>query len=108
MSLIIKQPHLCSVLEVWHPRYHDKWQDEMVVLLNKRKVDFGSPVLIVKFTKAKAFMQPEQRFAIKKIDAQACEVGDNGTAPMYIVPMSKLEYYETPAEIYETIERIFP
>lgn len=104
MSIIIKQPHLCSILEVWHPKYSTKWGDEMVVLLNKRKVDFGSPVLIIRFTKAKAFMQEGQRFAIKKIDAQRCEVGSNGTAPMYIVPLSKLEYWSSVKEIYDTIE----
>lgn len=109
MSIIINKPHLCTILEVWQPKYNSKSltkeYDEPVALLHKRKVDHGSPILVVSFTKAPHLNG--QRFAIKKGDAQKHAVGSNGKAPMYEVPLSHLETYSISSEIMNEIKEIF-
>ena len=91
--MIIKQPHLCTKLQVWTPKYDNKslTQDygEPVALLHKGKVDHASAVILVEFPKAKHLQG--QRFAIKKQDAQRHAIGTNGAAPMYEIPMSHFE-----------------
>lgn len=105
--MIINKPHLCTKIQVWTPRYKDKYRDygEYVALVHKNKVDFASPVIIIEFTKAKHLMG--QRFSIRKQDAQRHEIGTNGVAPMYIIPMSSFEPYETAAEVRDIAESLF-
>lgn len=100
MAILINKPHLCTKLEVWQPKYSAQYTDkyeEAVALLHKHKVDFGSPVIIVEFTKSKGLAG--QRFAIRKQDAQQHEVGTNGKAPMYEIPMSHFQAWVKPEEI---------
>lgn len=109
LSLIINKPHLCTQLAVWRPKYSSQYTDEYgepVALVHKTKVDFASPVIIVTFPKADHLKG--QRFAIKKADAQKHKIGSNGAAPMYEIPMSHFESYETAQEIRETVEMLFP
>jgi hypothetical protein len=105
--VIITKPHLCTRLGVWEPKYSAKYADygEAVALLHKRKVDFASPIIIVEFPKAKHLQG--QRFAIRKKDAQKHELGDNGSAPMYIIPMSHFESWESGREVSQTAFGIF-
>lgn len=105
--MIIQKPHLCSKLPVWNPKWSGKYADygEPVALLHKRKVDFGSPILLIEFTKSPALKG--QRFAIRKADAMNHEVGDNGSAPMYIIPISHFEAWQTADEVRETVNTLF-
>lgn len=86
------------MLEIWFPRYNDQYTDkkEKVALLAKYKVDQSTPVILIKFTKAKHL--DGQRFAIKRADAIKCPIDTNGKIPCYAVPMSKLDDWETNAE----------
>lgn len=99
--MIINKPHLVTHMDVWTPRYKDKYRDygEYVALLHKKKVDFATGVIIVTFTKAKHLQG--QRFCIKRSDAMQHEVGTNGSADMYIIPMSHFEQWETAQEIHD-------
>lgn len=105
--MIIHKAYMCTRMQVWTPRYHDKKDGggEYMALLHKNKVDFASPVIIVEFTKAKHLAG--QRFAIRKQVAQKCEVGTNGKAPMYLVPMSKFEPWSDAREIRDLAEGLF-
>jgi hypothetical protein len=109
MSLIIAKPHLMTHLSVWTPKYNSKslTQDygEQVALLHKRKVDFASPVIIVEFPKAKHLQG--QRFAIRKESAQKHAVGTNGAAPMYEIPLSHFESWESAQEVIDLAEEAF-
>ena len=105
--MIINKPYMVTRLQVWNPRYHDKYEDsqETVALLHKNKVDRATGVIIIEFTKAKHLQG--QRFAILKQRAQQCAVGTNGTAPMYVVPMSWFEGWETGEEVRQIAEGLF-
>ena len=97
--MIIKDPHLTTRLEIWAPKYHTK-NGGYEVWLHKRKVDYATPQIIIKFTKAKHL--EGLRFAILKQDAQSYPVGTNGEAEMYQVPLDKLEVWETGDEVAST------
>lgn len=101
MSIIIKQPHLCTHIPVLEPRYHDK-----VALPLKRKVDFGTGVIIFTFPNSNAYK--DGRYAMEKAKAQSYPVEDKGHYQVYAIPLEDFEPWESTAEIYETIERIFP
>jgi hypothetical protein len=107
--MIIHKLHLCTTIPVWAPKYNDKSltrdYGEYVALVHKRKVDFGSPVLIITFPKAKHL--EGQRFCIKKQDAQRHAVGTNGKAPMYEIPMSHFESWETAQEVRDLAFSLF-
>lgn len=95
--MTIAKPYHMTHMLVWNPKYSaEKDYGEYVALLHKRKVDFASPVIIVEF---RAKHLQGQRFCIRKQDAMRHEQGSNGTAPMYIIPMSHFESWETPAEV---------
>lgn len=102
--MIIKDPHLCTVMDIWQPKYSTEHGD-YEVWLHKRKVDHATPTIIVKFTKAKHL--EGQRFAIKKDRAQRFPVGTNGKAPMYKVGIGALESWETPQEANEKALKMF-
>lgn len=103
---MIVKPYTCTKIEVWYPKYSTKYSDgEYVALLHTRKVQYATPVIVVEFTKAKHLKG--QRFAIKKVDAMKHEIGDNGSAPMYIIPLSHFEPWETPAEVRAVAMEIF-
>lgn len=87
--MIIQKPHLCTVIEIWHPRYSDKWKDEPRVLLSAYRVHHASPVILIKFTKAKSLAGG--RYAIRREKAEKCERVTNGKIPCYAVPLSQLE-----------------
>lgn len=99
---------MITKLDVWNPKYNSKSltqeYDEAVALLHKRKVDFASPVIIVNF---KAKHLEGQRFAIKKEEAQRHAVGTNGKAPMYEIPMSHFESWETSQEVHDLANNMF-
>jgi hypothetical protein len=107
--MIVHKVHLLTKMDVWSPKYDSKSltkdYGEYVALLHKRKVDFASPVIIVNFPKAKHLQG--QRFCIRKRDAQAHAVGTNGAAPMYEIPMSHFEPWETAEEVRDTAFGLF-
>ena len=102
--MIINQPGLTTKLEIWAPKYHTE-TGGYEVWLHKRKVDFGTPQIIIEFTKAKHLAG--QRFAIMKKQAMSYPVGTNGKAPMYRVPIDDLESWESAKEVAETAINIF-
>lgn len=103
--MIINKLWMCTRLPVWSPKYSAvKEYGEPVALLHKNKVDFGSPVIIVDFS---AKHLQGQRFAIRKEDAQRHDVGTNGKAPMYLIPMSHFESWESAQEVRDIAEAIF-
>ena len=93
-------------MQVWTPRYHDKSDGggEYVALLHKNKVDFATPYIIIEFTKAKHLQG--QRFAISKQYAQQHEIGTNGKAPMYLIPMSHFEDWISGSEVVDEIKNL--
>lgn len=106
MTMIISHPQLCTILPIWFPKYHvkedpDSWEVWPLV----SKVNYASPVVIVKFTKAKHL--EGQRFCIKRQDIEKCEIGTNGKAPVYKVPFNMLESYQTAQEVYDLATNIF-
>lgn len=103
-TMIIKSPHLCTTLDIWQPKYGTQsggWE----VWLSKFKIRYASPVIIIKFTKAKHLIG--QRFAVRRQDVEQSPVGTNGKIQVYRVPFEKLEPYETPADIRNVVEEIF-
>lgn len=105
--MILKNPHLLTRLEIWFPRYKDKWNtDESVVLLAKYKVDQASPWILIEFTKAKHLKG--QRYCISRATAQTCPLDSNTKIPCYAVPMSRLERWDTVEEVKATAEELFP
>ena len=107
--MMIKNPHLCTKLEVWTPRYSDKWSNgEYVALLHKSKVHHASSTIIIEFTKAKHLQG--QRFAITRDIVQACPLTSNkrsGELNMYAVPMSKFDSWESYKEVHDKAIHIF-
>ena len=97
MGLVtIHKPHLATRLVVWAPKYSAEAEyGEPVALLHARKVAQASPVIIIEF---KAKHLQGQRFAIRKDAAMRHELGTNGKADMYLVPMSHFDAWETAAE----------
>lgn len=106
-AMTINQPHLCTKLEIWMPRYSDAYTDtnERVALLAQYKVAQSSPVIIVNFTKAKHLAG--QRFCIRKSDVQRCPVDSNGKIACYAVPMSKFEPWQTSQEVADLAKAAF-
>jgi len=102
--MIISKPWLATKLDVWFPRYHDQWEGERVALLHKDKVDHATLNIIVEFTKAKHLKG--QRFAISRAYAQTHAVGTNGSAPMYIIPMSHFEDWVSGSEVIEEVKSL--
>lgn len=107
-TMIVKDPSKLTKLEIWFPKYSSAYTEleERCVLLAKYKVDAGSPVLIVEFTKAKHLMG--QRYCIPRHEVQSMKVDSNGKIPVYIVPMSRLYTYDTVADVKETVNKLFP
>lgn len=106
--MTISKPHQCTTLGVWFPRYSDQYTatQEKVALLARYKVDQGSPILLVDFTKAKHLAG--QRYAIYKAKAQTFPVDSNGKIDCYAVPMSALEDWQTEAEVLDIALDAFP
>lgn len=105
--MIIHRLDLCTKLDVWKPKYSAKYGEagEEVALLHKRKVDFGSPIIVVNFPRAKHLQG--QRFCIRKQDAQKHEVGNNGKARMYLIPMSHFQPWELASEVRDLALSLF-
>ena len=106
-SIIMKKPHLQTEMEIWQPKYSAQYKEggEWIVLLHKRKVDFGTPVIRIKFTKAKHLQG--QRFAMYRKDIMQYPVGTNGKAEMYEVPFDKLCTWESVDEVKATVDKLF-
>lgn len=102
--MIINKPHLCTVVEIWSPKYGDV--DEQEAWISQSKVRYASPIIVVKFTKAKHLIG--QRFAVRRDIVERCEVTTNGKIPVYRVPLSKMERWETAAEVAELANTLFP
>lgn len=105
--MILIKHHLCTVHPVWAPKYSEQYNEKYgqhVVLLLKRRVDFGSAIQKVEFTKAKHLVG--QRFAIRKSYVQKHDTGTNGAASVYIIPISHFEYWESAAEVAELVKLI--
>lgn len=101
--MIFKNPSLLTHLDIWAPRYSDQYAEgERVALLAKYKVDNASPWIIIEFTKAKHLIG--QRYCISRKDSQACKLDNNSKIPCYAVPMSKLENWDTVAEVNKKID----
>jgi len=98
--MIIQKPHLCTTIEIWSPKYGDV--DEWEAWVSQFKVTHASPIIIIKFTKAKHLIG--QRFAVRREIVERCEKTTNGKIPVYRVPLSKMEYWETPKEIHDIID----
>lgn len=105
--MIIHKLHLCTKLNIWAPRYSSAYTEteERVALLAKYKVDAGSPVIIVNFTKAKHL--EGQRYCIKKTDAQQYPIDTNGKIECYAVPMSAFDSWETAQEVADIAYGVF-
>jgi hypothetical protein len=106
-EVIIHKPHLLTTLDIWAPRYSDAYTDtnERVALLAKYKVDNASPVILIKFTKAKHL--EGQRFCISRQAVQRYQLDTNGKIPCYAVPLSAFEGWETPAEVRDLAFSLF-
>ncbi len=105
--MTIRNPALLTVLPIWAPRYSSAYTEsrERVALLSKQKVDFATPVVLVKFTRAKHL--EGQRYCILKETAQSYPVDSNGVIPCYAVPMSAFESWETHQEVAEIANSLF-
>lgn len=107
--MIIHKPHLCTKMDVWTPKYNNKSltkdYGEPVALMHTGKVTQASPVIIVNFPKAKHLQG--QRFCIRKDYAMRHALGSNGKAPMFEVPMSHFESWETAQEVRDLALNIF-
>lgn len=106
--MTIHQPHLCTRVHIFAPRYSDKHGElaEPVVLIAKYKVHHASPVIIIEFTKAKHLIGG--RFAIRRAVAEKCALDSNGRIVCYAVPMGLLEPWESAQEVRDTAFEIFP
>lgn len=107
-TMIVKNPNVLTNLDIWSPRYKDKYGElaEPVVLMAKYKVDAASPVIIVTFSKAKHLMG--QRYCIPRHEAQAHKLGSNTKIPCYEIPLSHLYTFNTVDEIKKTVNMLFP
>lgn len=101
--MIFKHPSLLTRLEIWSPRYKDKYGDlaEPVVLLAQYKVANASPWILVEFTKAKHLLG--QRYCIRREAAERSIPDTNGKIPCYAVPLSKFEGWDSVADIHKVI-----
>lgn len=100
--MIINKPHLAPHKLIIAPRWHDR-----TVLISKDWVDrAGGSKLIIDF-KTKSAQLNEQRCAILKDKAKTYPVGNNGRINCYVVPLEDLEYWESGAEVLETVNQLF-
>lgn len=102
--MIIAKPHLCTKVQIWNPKYNTDSGD-WEVWISQRKVTYGSPVIIVEFTKAKHLIG--QRFCVRRQDVERSEVGTNGRIPVYKLPFDKLEGYDLASEIRDLAINLF-
>lgn len=102
--MIFNKPELLTHLPIWAPRYKDKYDKELaepLALLACYKVNQGSPWLIIEFTKRPSLKG--LRFCIKRSEAERCKLDSNTKIPCYAVPMSKLQRWDTVAEVKQVI-----
>jgi len=104
--MTIKEPYLCTKLEIWYPKYSSQYDgSEPTVLLAKYKVLHATPTIIINFTKAQHLKG--QRYAIRKSDVLRYDTVYNGKIECYNVPMSALEYWETGSEVATIANNLF-
>jgi hypothetical protein len=98
-TVTINKPHLLTKLEIWSPRYSDKYSGtgEWTVLISKSKVYHASSLMLVYFSKAKHLKG--QRFCITRDRVQRCPSTTNGKIPCFAVPMSMLDSWDTYQEV---------
>ena len=102
--MTIKDPHLCTKMQIWQPKYNTSHGD-YEVWLHKNKVDHATPIILIEFTKAKHLIG--QRFAITREKAMRYPVGTNGKAPMYKVTFSVLDRWESASEVADIAKKLF-
>lgn len=103
--MILHSPHLCTKIQIWQPKYHTEDSEDWEVWLSKNKVLHASPVILVEFTKAKHLKN--QRFCVRRQDAERSPEGTNGRIPVYKVPFSKLGGWKSAKEVNEIALKIF-
>jgi hypothetical protein len=105
--VIFKRPDLLTHLDIWAPRYSDKYKEggEWVALLACYKVDQASPWIIIEFTKAKHLIG--QRYCIPRKLAQDCPIDSNSKIRCYAVPLKKMEHWDTVEETKAIVEELF-
>lgn len=96
--MIVTEAYRHTKLDIWYPKYSAQYTDtqDRVVLLSKYKVDHGTPIILINFTKAKHLMG--QRYCISRGKAQKYPVESNGKIECYSVPMSALDTWEKASE----------
>ena len=94
--MTIKEPYMHTTMEIWFPKYSSQYKNdgdgERSALLSVEKVNRATPIILVKFTKAKHLIG--QRFYIHKSHAQSFPQVSNGRIMCYDVPMSILDTWE--------------
>jgi hypothetical protein len=104
--MIIHKPHHCTKLDIWTPRYSDKFsQGESVALIAQYKVQQASPVIIINFSKSKHLAS--QRFCITRDKAMRQPLDTNGKIPCYAIPMSQFERWESAQEVHDVAMGLF-
>lgn len=102
--IIINKPHLCTTIPIWAPKYHTN-SGEYEVWISQAKVRYASPVIIIKFTKAKHLLG--QRFCVRRQDVERSPTGTNGKIGVYKVPFDKLEGYDTGQEVRDLVNNLW-
>lgn len=97
--MTINKPHLLTTIDIWSPRYSDKYSDEgqWMVLVADYKLQQASPVVLISFTKAKHLKG--QRFCITREKALSCVLDTNGKIACRAIPFDSLESWETAEEV---------
>lgn len=103
-TITISKPHLCTKLPIWSPKYNTE-SGEYEAWLSVSKIGYASPIIIVEFTKAKHLLG--QRFCIRKDVAMRCERGTNGKIPVYKVPFSKMDTWQTAREVADIANSLY-
>lgn len=105
--MVIHKPHLLTTLDIWSPRYSDKYGDtaEWVVLVADYKLQQASPVVLINFTKSKHLKG--QRFAINRQEALGSPLDTNGKIACRAIPFSSLESWETAEEVRDLALSLF-
>lgn len=110
--MIISKPHLLSTFEVWNPKYSTVYgeEKEWCALIPTYKVDDASPIFIVKWTQAKHLMG--LRHCIERKKAQSYPITNvknkrGGITPMYTIPLSAFEHWDTAQEVRDIANNIF-
>ena len=103
--MIVKSDEACTVCEVWFPRYKDRSHDkkELTVLIPDYKINSGTRIIEVRFTKAKHLMG--KKFVGWRDEIKKCPLETNGTVMCYVIPFSLLSEKEPESVLWEDIRK---